>query len=148
MEARPAGEVTQLLERMRAGDSDATNQLIPSLVDELRNLARLQLRSDRPGHTLQPTALVNEVYLRLVSDQARDWRGRAHFIGVAVLVMKRILIDYARRKRAFKRGGVEPLATDAQEYAGRRRVSSKCVQARCQFAEHESKRKNIAGRRK
>jgi RNA polymerase sigma factor (TIGR02999 family) len=116
MEPSPVGEVTQLLQRIRTGDSSAVDQLIPLLVDELRTLARLQLRNERPGHTLQPTALVNEVYLRLVSDQARDWHGRAHFIGVAVSVMRRILIDYARRKRALKRGGAEPLAVDTGEY--------------------------------
>ncbi len=67
-------------------------------------MARLQLRRERPGHTLQPTALVNEAYLRLVTDQARNWQNRAHFIGVSVSIMRRILIDHARRKQALKRG--------------------------------------------
>lgn len=119
MEARASGEVTVLLERFRSGDSSAQDKLIPLLVEELRRLARQQLRSERPGHTLQPTALVNEAYLRLIGDQARDWRSRAHFIGVSVLVMRRILIDHARRKQAQKRGGVEPaLAIESEEFPG------------------------------
>ena len=116
MEARAAGEVTVLLHQIRAGDANAADKLIPLVIDELRVLARLQLRNERPGHTLQPTALVNEAYLRLVSDQARDWHDRAHFIGVSVSVMRRILIDYARRKRALKRGAGEPFAEE--DYAG------------------------------
>src|SRR5271154_1817820 len=103
MQERPTGEVTVLLHQMRSGDSEAAEKLIPLVVDELRRLARLQLRDERPGHTLQPTALVNEAYLRLVGDQARDWQNRAQFIGVAASVMRRLLIDHARRKRAEKR---------------------------------------------
>jgi RNA polymerase sigma-70 factor, ECF subfamily len=118
MEARISGEVTVLLQQIRSGDSDAAQKLIPLVVDELRSLARVQLRSERPGHTLQPTALVNEAYLRLVSDQARDWQNRAHFIGVSVSVMRRILIDHARRKRALKRGAGEEASAGARDYAG------------------------------
>jgi RNA polymerase sigma-70 factor, ECF subfamily len=116
MQGAPNGEVTVLLQQMRSGDSGAADRLIPLVVDELRRLARLQLRNERPGHTLQPTALVNEAYLRLVGDQARDWQNRAHFIGVSVSVMRRILIDHARRKRALKRG-LEDQA-DIEDYAG------------------------------
>lgn len=97
------GEVTMLLERMRAGDPDAAERLAPLVLHELRGLARLYLKSERAGHTLQPTALVNECYLRLVGDQARDWKNRGHFIGVAASIMRRILIDYARRQKALKR---------------------------------------------
>jgi RNA polymerase sigma-70 factor, ECF subfamily len=116
MQAGPNGEVTVLLQQMRSGDSEAADKLIPLVVDELRRLARLQLRNERPGHTLQPTALVNEAYLRLVGDQARDWQNRAHFIGVSVSVMRRILIDHARRKRALKRGFEDQ--ADMEDYAG------------------------------
>ena len=116
MQGAPNGEVTVLLQQMRSGDSEAANKLIPLVVDELRRLARLQLRNERPGHTLQPTALVNEAYLRLVGDQARDWQNRAHFIGVSVSVMRRILIDHARRKRALKRGFEDQ--ADMEDYAG------------------------------
>jgi RNA polymerase sigma-70 factor (ECF subfamily) len=116
MQGAPNGEVTVLLQQMRSGDSEAADKLIPLVVDELRRLARLQLRNERPGHTLQPTALVNEAYLRLVGDQARDWQNRAHFIGVSVSVMRRILIDHARRKRALKRGFEDQ--ADMEDYAG------------------------------
>jgi RNA polymerase sigma-70 factor, ECF subfamily len=112
------GEVTVLLRQMRSGDSNAAEKLIPLVVDELRRLARLQLRNERPGHTLQPTALVNEAYLRLVSDQARDWQNRAHFIGVSVSVMRRILIDHARRKRALKRGAEDQAIDSIEDYVG------------------------------
>jgi RNA polymerase sigma-70 factor, ECF subfamily len=118
MQETPIGEVTVLLQQMRAGDSQAADKLIPLVVDELRRLARLQLRAERPGHTLQPTALVNEAYLRLVGDQARDWQNRAHFIGVSVSVMRRILIDHARRKRALKRGLEFQSIPGAEDYAG------------------------------
>jgi RNA polymerase sigma-70 factor, ECF subfamily len=117
MEAPSSGEVTVLLQQISAGDSSAIDRLIPLVLQELRALARLQLRRERAGHTLQPTALVNEAYLRLVSDQARNWHNRAHFIGVSVSVMRRILIDYARRKQALKRGGGEDAVTEAEDYA-------------------------------
>ena len=112
------GDVTVLLQQVRAGDSDAVDKLIPLVLNELRRLARMQLRRERPGHTLQPTALVNEVYLRLVNDPSRDWKNRAHFIGVSVSVMRRILIDYARRKQAIKRDGGEQVTIDKIDCAG------------------------------
>lgn len=118
MQEGPIGDVTILLQQIRAGDSRAADKLIPLVVDELRRLARLQLRDERPGHTLQPTALVNEAYLRLVSDQARDWQNRAHFIGVSVSVMRRILIDHARRKRAIKRGAANQAVVGVEDCAG------------------------------
>src|SRR6202012_4646013 len=118
MQERPIGEVTVLLHQMRSGDSGAAEKLIPLVVDELRRLARLQLRDERPEHTLQPTALVNEAYLRLVTDQARDWQNRAHFIGVSVSVMRRILIDHARRKQALERGAGEQVSVEVEDYAG------------------------------
>jgi RNA polymerase sigma-70 factor (ECF subfamily) len=115
---RGSGEVTVLLQQITAGDSQAADKLIPFVVDELRRLARLQLGDEGPGHTLQPTALVNEAYLRLVGDQSRDWQNRAHFIGVSVSVMRRILIDHARRKRALKRGAEVQSLSEAEDYAG------------------------------
>jgi RNA polymerase sigma-70 factor (ECF subfamily) len=118
MQERPIGEVTVLLQKMRSGDSGAAEELIPLVVNELRRLARLQLRDERPGHTLQPTALVNEAYMRLVGDQGREWQNRAHFIGVSVSVMKRILIDHARRKHALKRGLETHSLAEGEDYAG------------------------------
>ena len=117
MEPRSPGEVTVLLQQIGAGDKGAVDRLIPLVLQELRSLARLQLRNERPGHTLQPTALVNEAYLRLVSDQARDWNSRAHFIGVSASIMRRILIDHARRKRALKRTADEQAAGEPEDYA-------------------------------
>ena len=104
MESDRSEQVTLLLQRMRGSDSDAADRLVPLVIRELRGLARHYLKGERPGHTLQPTALVNEAYLRLVGDQARDWKNRAHFIGVTASIMRRILIDYARRRQALKRG--------------------------------------------
>jgi RNA polymerase sigma-70 factor (ECF subfamily) len=118
MQERPSGEVTVLLHQMRSGDSEAAEKLIPLVVDELRRLALRQLRDERPGNTLQPTALVNEAYLRLVGDQARDGQNRAHFMGVSVSVMKRILIDHAGRKQALKRGSEIQSIEGAEDYAG------------------------------
>ncbi|MBV8571607.1 MAG: sigma-70 family RNA polymerase sigma factor [Acidobacteriaceae bacterium] len=115
MRAADPGEVTVLLQQIGNGDAHAVDRLIPLVVDELRRLARLHLRNERSDHTLQPTALVNEAYIRLVSDQARDWRSRAHFIGVSASVMRRILVDHARRRQALRRGGLGRLALDAVE---------------------------------
>ncbi len=115
MEARTPGDVTVLLHQMRAGDSEAADRLVPLILHQLHALARLHLRRERPGHTLQPTALINEAYLRLVGDQARDWQNRAHFIAVSAAVMRRILIDHARRKQALKRA---PDTARAEDCAG------------------------------
>ncbi|HKE27725.1 MAG TPA: ECF-type sigma factor, partial [Bryobacteraceae bacterium] len=100
----PSGEITLLLQQMSGGDIQVSEKLLPLVLPELRALARHYLSGERPGHTLQPTALVNEAYLRLVSDQARNWRSRAHFVGVTAGIMRRILIDHARRRQALKRG--------------------------------------------
>ena len=94
--------VTVLLKELQARNSAAADRLIPIIFRELRNLADMYIRREKPGHTLQPTALVHEAYLRLVGAQAREWQNRAHFIGVAASVMRRLLIDHARKKRAEK----------------------------------------------
>jgi len=112
------GEVTVLLQQIGNGDPHAVDRLIPLVLHELRKLARLQLRNERSDHTLQPTELVNEAYIRLVSGQARDWQSRAHFIGVSASVMRRILVDYARRKRALKRSGAIRSAVDMKTEPG------------------------------
>ncbi len=101
--ARASGAVTRLLEAVGKGEFGASDQLLPLVYDELRRLAAARLRSDRPGATLQPTALVHEAYLRLVGDEEVRWQGHAHFFGAAALAMKRILIDRARRKQAEAR---------------------------------------------
>jgi RNA polymerase sigma factor (TIGR02999 family) len=98
-----AAAVTVLLKELQEENSAAADRLIPIVFRELRNLAELYIRREGPSHTLQPTALVHEAYLRLVGDQARDWQNRAQFIGVAASIMRRLLIDHARKKRAEKR---------------------------------------------
>jgi RNA polymerase sigma factor (TIGR02999 family) len=107
-----AATITLLLEELREGNAAAEERLIPLVFRELHNLADMYIRREKPGHTLQPTALVHEAYLRMVGDQARDWQNRAHFIGVAASVMRRLLIDHARRKQAEKRLLPEPHGCD------------------------------------
>ena len=111
--------VTALLGDWSRGNQSALNQLLPLVYAELRRVAARQLRSERANHTLQPTALVHEVYLRLVDQRQVDWQNRAHFFGVAARVMRRILVDHARRRGAGKRGeGVRCVAIDeAKEVA-------------------------------
>jgi RNA polymerase sigma factor (TIGR02999 family) len=104
-----AAAVTVLLKELHEGDSSAADRLVPIVFRELRSLAEMYLRREKPGHTLQPTALVHEAYLKLVGDQSRDWQNRAHFIGVAASIMRRLLIDHARKKRAEKRQMPEAL---------------------------------------
>ena len=93
------------LRQLRDGDSGALNRLWPLVDDELRRLARGLLRRERPDHSVQATALVHEAYLALVEQRTANWQDRAHFLGVAALVMRRFLRDYARRRNAQKRGG-------------------------------------------
>jgi len=99
------GEVTLLLQELKRGNQDALNQLVPLVYGELRRLAARYLGAERPGHTLQPTALVHEAYLRLVGQDRAEWKDRAQFMRVAAELMRRILVDYARARAAAKRGG-------------------------------------------
>ncbi len=101
----PADEITQLLRAWREGDDDALARLIPLVEDELRRLAKRYLRRERRDHTLQTTALINEAYLRLIPHREKNWQNRAHFIGLAAQVMRRVLLEYARHHHAQKRGG-------------------------------------------
>jgi RNA polymerase sigma factor (TIGR02999 family) len=101
----PPGEVTRLLIAWRAGDREALERLIPLVYRELHRMAERHLRRERPGHTLQPTAIVNELYLKLLGRQGSDWRDRAHFFAVAAQSMRRILVEHARHRDAKKRGG-------------------------------------------
>jgi RNA polymerase sigma factor (TIGR02999 family) len=96
--------VTQLLKAMAKGDSEAADKLLPLVYGELHRLASSYMRNERPDHTLQATALINEAYLRLAREDT-DWNSREHFIGVAANVMRRVLVDYARAHRAEQRGG-------------------------------------------
>ena len=98
-------DVTRLLVEWGDGDEAALARLMPLVYDELRRLARHYMRRERPGHTIQPTALVNEAYLRLVEQTNIRWQNRAHFFGIAAGVMRRVLCDHARARLADKRGG-------------------------------------------
>jgi RNA polymerase sigma-70 factor (ECF subfamily) len=97
--------VTQLLEDWSGGDAGALENLIPLVQPELHRLAHHYMSRESIGHTLQTTALLNEAYLRLVDDPARTWQNRTHFIAVAAQLMRRIMVDHARERRALKRGG-------------------------------------------
>jgi RNA polymerase sigma factor (TIGR02999 family) len=98
-------DVTRILSNIEQGDTQAAGQLLPLVYDELRKLAALRLAQERPGQTLQATALVHEAYLRLVgNDESRGWKSRGHFLAAAAQAMRRILVDNARRKGARKRG--------------------------------------------
>jgi RNA polymerase sigma factor (TIGR02999 family) len=101
----PAQQVTQLLVRWREGDQRALDELMPLVYEELRRLAAHYMRGERPGHTLQTSALVNEAYLRLAAHEEIQWQDRAHFFAVAAQAMRRILVDHARRRGNLKRGG-------------------------------------------
>ena len=98
-------DVTRLLARWKEGDEAALQQLVPIVHDELRRLARKQMAGERPGHTLQPTALVNEAYLRLVNLKQMQWQDRAHFFAMGARLMRRVLVDFARSRGYQKRGG-------------------------------------------
>ena len=101
-------EVTALLLRWQAGDRSALDKLLPLVYDQLHRLASRQLKRERRGHTLQPTAVVHETYLRLVDQRRANWQSRAQFFAVAAGMMRRVLVDHARSRRAAKRGGLMP----------------------------------------
>jgi RNA polymerase sigma factor (TIGR02999 family) len=98
------GEVTQLLKAMHDGNFAAADRLLPLVYSELHRLAQAYMRRERPDHTLQATALINEAYLRLIGEDI-DWNSRAHFIGLAAHVMRQVLVDYARQHNAERRAG-------------------------------------------
>lgn len=97
-------EITRLLDAAEQGDPKAAEQLLPLVYDELRRMAAVRMAGETPGHTLQPTALVHEAWLRLASGGQPRWENRAHFFGAAAEAMRRILVEHARRKQSLKRG--------------------------------------------
>ena len=109
---RPPDDITKLLQQWRGGSAEAGDELMERVQRELRQLAASYLRRERGGHTLQPTAIVNEAYLRLVPQRTVNWENRAHFFGIAARMMRRVLVDHARRRRAAKRDGLagEPVS--------------------------------------
>jgi RNA polymerase sigma factor (TIGR02999 family) len=117
------GDVTQLLSRMRSGDRSVMDQLALLLYQELRRLAGGFLRRERPDHTLQPTALVHEAYLRMAGGDTSDWQSRAHFLGIAARVMRQILVDHARKHSAQKRGSGARVELQEELVASTERLS-------------------------
>src|SRR5271165_3469351 len=100
-----AAAITSMLIRWANGEQECLEALAPVVQHELNRIARNLMRKERPGHTLQTTAVVNEAYLRLIQQNETSWQNRAHFFGVAARLMRQILVDYARQNRAQKRGG-------------------------------------------
>jgi RNA polymerase sigma-70 factor (ECF subfamily) len=105
MQSGHVSQVTRILKDLKEGDRSASQRLWQAVYDEFRTLAAGYLGRERKGHTLQPTALVNEAYLKLVNQDGVDWKGRTHFFAVGAQAMRRILVDYARQHQAAKRGG-------------------------------------------
>ena len=107
--ARPSGDITQILSAIERGDGQASEQLLPLVYEELRKLAAAKMAQERPGQTLQATALVHEAYLRLMGrDPQQRWNGRNHFFGAAAEAMRRILVESARRRRRLRRNELTP----------------------------------------
>lgn len=113
----PEADVTRLLEHVEAGEAGAFERLLEAVYPSLRDMARAKLRDQRDGHTLNPTGLVHEAYLRLVRYPDVAWQGRAHFFGAAAKTMRRVLVDHARKKNAEKRKGEHVSLTQAGEQA-------------------------------
>ncbi len=100
-----ADDIAGILKSLRQGDGDAVDDLLPLLYGELKSIAANQMQRERPDHTLSPTALVNEAYLRLASQNRAQWKNRSHFCAIAAQLMRRILVDHARKKQTLKRNG-------------------------------------------
>lgn len=112
MQTPPPNEITPLLLRWSQGDSAALTQLLPIVHEELRKLAQGYMRRERQDHTLQPTALINEAYLRLIKQDFPEWQSRQHFFGVAAQLMRQILVEHARARAAGKRGAGQKFSLD------------------------------------
>lgn len=108
----PQGEITRILLSWNEDRQAAVNQLMPVVYREMHKLAASYLRRERTGHTLQPTALIHEAYIRLVRQDAPEWKHRAHFFGVAAQIMRQVLVDFARKSRAAKRGGGQSVSIE------------------------------------
>ena len=130
MDPKPGGDITRLLLEWSGGDPAALTALFPLVYEELRTMAARHLRGERRAHTLQRTALVHEAFLRLVDQKQVDWQGRSQFFAIASQMMRRILVDHARRRLAQKRGGnaqrlsLEDIAGDEGEYAAGQRLDA------------------------
>ena len=144
METSPH-QVTKLLQQWNHGDEAALEKLLPVIYHELQKLAGGYLRNERPGHTLQPTALINEAYLRLIGQHFPEWQNRKHFYGVAAQLMRQILVEHARAHSAAKRGsGAENLSLDealtyTQEKASELVALDDALKALAQFDERKAR---------
>jgi RNA polymerase sigma factor (TIGR02999 family) len=141
-----ARDVTDLLIDWNGGDAAALDELTLAVYDELRRLARRHMRGERPDHTLDPTALVHEVFLRLVDQNRVEWRNRAHFFAIAARLMRRVLLKHAGRRNAAKRGGgAVKVPLDESVLAGRERgVSALALEeALCRLEEIDSRQARI-----
>lgn len=123
-----SNEVTQLLVAWGNGDQAALDQLMPLVYSELHRLAHRHIKKERPGHTLQTSALLNEAFLRLVDQRDVRWQGRAHFFSIAAQMMRRILVDYARSRRFAKRGGDAHQVSFDEELVVSRQLSADVLQ--------------------
>src|SRR5918995_4890488 len=121
-------ELTQLLVAWGNGDQAALDQLMPLVYSELHRLAHRHIKKERPGHTLQTSALLNEAFLRLVDQSDVQWQGRAHFFSIAAQMMRRILVDYARSRRFAKRGGDVHQVSFDEELVVSRQLSADVLQ--------------------
>jgi len=117
-EETAAGDISMLLRAWSGGDQKALDRLAPVVYDELRRLARRYMRRERPGHSLQTTALVNEAYVRLVDYERMQWQDRAHFFAVSAQLMRRILVEHARRHNLKRGGGVQRVSLDEAAVVG------------------------------
>src|SRR6266849_10742787 len=115
---RAVGDVSTLLRAWSGGDPGALERLTPIVYDELRRLARRHMKGERPGHSLQTTALVNEAYTRLVDYKRMQWQNRAHFFAVSAKLMRRILVDHARRHNLKRGGGLQHVSLDEAAVIG------------------------------
>jgi RNA polymerase sigma-70 factor (ECF subfamily) len=122
--APPFGEVSGLLRAWTDGDRDALDRLTPIVYNELHHLARRYMRRERPGHSLQTSALVNEAYLRLVDYKHMQWQNRAHFFAVSAQLMRRILVEHARRQNLKRGGGVPHVSLDENAIVGGDRAAN------------------------
>ena len=119
----PCGEVSEFLRAWSDGDRAALDHLTPIVYDELHRLAQRYMRGEHPGHSLQTTALVNEAYMRLVDYKSMQWQNRAHFFAVSAQLMRRILVDHARRRNLKRGGGVQHVSLDDTALVGGERAA-------------------------
>jgi len=145
MTASP-NDVTQLLVAWGNGDQAARDQLMPLVYAELHRLAHRHIKKERPGHTLQTSALVNEAFVRLVDQRDVHWQSRAHFFGIAAQMMRRILVDYARKRRFAKRGGNQLQVSLNEELVAANQRSAEVVlldDALTQLAEIDERKSKV-----